>query len=199
MPPTAPCATASAGERPNTDTLPASGASSPSSMSIVVDLPAPLGPSSATVSPAAMRTSTPLTALIGPWGPWKDFTSARSSMSVAFACVCPSATVALIRSSPGRSFARQFDRLLALDLGEDDLARAHRHGRHLHRLVLAHELERLVEGRLVVGVQSHEHVGGGRAHVRQVLFFGGVDVEVVGACVLADDHAFVDLLAGADE
>ena len=41
-------------------------------MSIVVDLPAPLGPSSATVSPAAICTSIPCTALIGPCGPSKD-------------------------------------------------------------------------------------------------------------------------------
>ena len=49
--PTMPAAIASSGVRPNSDTVPASGRSSPSSMSIVVDLPAPLGPSSATVSP----------------------------------------------------------------------------------------------------------------------------------------------------
>src|SRR5664279_2678299 len=57
--PTAPALIASAGDMPNRVTLPASGASSPRSMSIVVDLPAPLGPSSATVSPGAMEMSTP--------------------------------------------------------------------------------------------------------------------------------------------
>ena len=38
-------------------------------MSIVVDLPAPLGPSSATVSPGRIVTSIPLTAGTGPPGP----------------------------------------------------------------------------------------------------------------------------------
>ncbi len=38
-------------------------------MSIVVDLPAPLGPSSAAVSPGAIATSIPRTAWIGPAGP----------------------------------------------------------------------------------------------------------------------------------
>ena len=42
-------------------------------MSIVVDLPAPFGPSSATVSPAAIEKSIPRTAWIGPCGPRKVF------------------------------------------------------------------------------------------------------------------------------
>ncbi len=37
-------------------------------MSIVVDLPAPFGPSRATVSPGEIVTSTPRTACTGPWG-----------------------------------------------------------------------------------------------------------------------------------
>jgi hypothetical protein len=47
---------------PKTDALPASGSSSPSTMSSVVDLPAPFGPSSATVSPDSTVTSMPRTA-----------------------------------------------------------------------------------------------------------------------------------------
>jgi hypothetical protein len=42
-------------------------------MSIVVDLPAPFGPSRATVSPAAIETSMPRTACTGPCGDRKDF------------------------------------------------------------------------------------------------------------------------------
>ena len=72
-------AIASAGERPSTDTLPASGSASPSSMSIVVDLPAPLGPSSATISPARIEMSTPRTASTVPCGVLKDFSRPRSS------------------------------------------------------------------------------------------------------------------------
>ena len=47
-------------------TVPSSGGSSPSSMSIVVDFPAPFGPSRATVSPGAIEMSTPRTACTGP-------------------------------------------------------------------------------------------------------------------------------------
>ncbi len=42
-------------------------------MSIVVDLPAPFGPSRATVSPAAIETSMPRTACTVPCSPAKDF------------------------------------------------------------------------------------------------------------------------------
>ncbi len=44
-------------------------------MSIVVDLPAPLGPSRATVSPAAISMLTPLTACTVPWGVLNAFIS----------------------------------------------------------------------------------------------------------------------------
>ena len=67
--PTAPAAIASCGLRPNSDTVPPSGGSRPSIMSIVVDFPAPLGPSSATVSPCSISTSTSRTAWTGPLGP----------------------------------------------------------------------------------------------------------------------------------
>ena len=71
--PIRPEATASRGAMPNTCAEPSSGASSPSVMSIVVDLPAPFGPSRATVSPAAIETSTPRTACTVPCSPAKDF------------------------------------------------------------------------------------------------------------------------------
>ena len=44
-----------------------------------------------------------------------------------------------------------------------------------------------------------EHVGGRLAHVGELLFLGDVDVHVVGARVLTDDHAFVHLLRRLDE
>ena len=53
--------------------MPLSGVVRPSSMSIVVDLPAPFGPSRATVSPAAMEMSIPRTACTGPCGERNDF------------------------------------------------------------------------------------------------------------------------------
>ena len=49
-------------------------------MSIVVDLPAPFGPSRATVSPRAIEMSTPATARIGPCGVRKVFSRPFSSM-----------------------------------------------------------------------------------------------------------------------
>ena len=85
--PMRPPSTAARGERPSTDTVPASGSSSPSSMSIVVDFPAPLGPSSATVSPASMSTSMPRTACTSPPGVRNDFVRPCSRMPVASAVV----------------------------------------------------------------------------------------------------------------
>lgn len=69
----------------------------------------------------------------------------------------------------------------------------------LDALVLAQELERLVERQDLRGHQALQHVGRGRAHVRQVLLADRVDVEILGAAVLADDHALVELVAGGDE
>src|SRR6185312_13609121 len=65
--PTPPAATASSGFNPKMLTEPPSGSSRPRSMSIVVDLPAPFGPSSATVSPAPTETSIPRTARTAPY------------------------------------------------------------------------------------------------------------------------------------
>ncbi len=66
MAPTVPEPTAAEGVWPKIRIRPASGVVSPSSMSTVVDLPAPLGPSSATTSPGAMVNSTPSTAASWP-------------------------------------------------------------------------------------------------------------------------------------
>ncbi len=49
-------------------------------MSIVVDLPAPFGPSSATVSPGATETSSSRTACTGPCGVAKDLARPSSRM-----------------------------------------------------------------------------------------------------------------------
>src|SRR5580700_10483814 len=104
-------------------------------MSIVVDLPAPLGPSSATVSPAAIDTSMPRTARIGPSGPAKDLTRPLSSMlpgpPVAGVAAGvrpperPSVTatpVEVVCSLIGRLLPRVAHRLEPLDLRQHDLA-----------------------------------------------------------------------------
>src|SRR5580698_7706872 len=62
IPPTAPAATASAGDLPKSFTEPASGRVRAGTISIVVVLPAPFGPRMATVSPGAMARSTERTA-----------------------------------------------------------------------------------------------------------------------------------------
>ena len=64
--PTPPRAMALAGEAPSSRTVPSSGRSRPSSMSMVVDFPAPLGPRSATTSPRRMVRSRPSTAVTAP-------------------------------------------------------------------------------------------------------------------------------------
>jgi hypothetical protein len=51
--------------------------------------------------------------------------------------------------------------LQAFDLRQHDLAHPHRQRRRLDGLVLAHELERLIEGQFAVRVQAYQHVGGG--------------------------------------
>src|SRR2546423_7376401 len=66
-------------------------------------------------------------------------------------------------------------------------------------LVVADELERLLERQSTRRDQAHEDVSGSGAHVREFLRFGGIDVEVVVASVLPDDHPLVQLVPGFDE
>ena len=81
--PTKPSATACCGDLPSSETVPLSGRSSPSSMSIVVDLPAPLGPSRATVSPAAIDSWIPRTACTTAPVARNDFPTPLSSTTAA--------------------------------------------------------------------------------------------------------------------
>ena len=67
-------------------------------MSIVVDLPAPFGPSNATVSPGATETSIPRTALTSPY----DLVSAVSSIPV----VTPTRLTLPVRPLPGSTVTR---------------------------------------------------------------------------------------------
>jgi hypothetical protein len=49
------------------------------------------------------------------------------------------------------------------------------------------------------GISFSKHVGGRGPDVGELLLLGDVDVHVVGARVLADDHALVDLGRRLDE
>ena len=93
IPPTAPAATARAGDMPNSETRPESGRVRPSTMSMVVDLPAPFGPRSATVSPGAIIRSTERTARTVPYDLDRcDSTiAAPGALSIAMARACRAA------------------------------------------------------------------------------------------------------------
>jgi hypothetical protein len=64
---------------------------------------------------------------------------------------------------------------------------------HLDALVLADELERLLEREISRRDQANELVTGRRPHVRELLLLRRVDVHVFRTRVLPDDHPFVDL------
>src|SRR4051812_40990864 len=88
-----------------------------------------------------------------------------------------------------------------LDTGDRlqlDFAQPHRVRRHLDALVLAHELQRLVERQLARRHEADEDVRGGGAHVGQVLLLHRIDVQILRAGVLAHDHALVHIFAGLD-
>src|SRR5690349_20741629 len=82
---------------------------------------------------------------------------------------------------------------------QDLLARADRVRRDLDQLVLIDPLHGGLDREQLGWREDHVLVAAGGADVGQLLLAGGVHVEVIGAVVLADDHAFVDRDAGADE
>src|SRR6187431_568421 len=82
---------------------------------------------------------------------------------------------------------------------EDDLADPDRVGGDLDALVVAAELQALLQRQLARRDQLLEVVGGGGPDVGLLLLLGDVDVHVVRAGVLADDHALVNLRARLDE
>src|SRR5690625_2289733 len=89
--------------------------------------------------------------------------------------------------------------LRPLHLVEDDLAHPHRLRGHLDALVVAGELQRLLQREAPRRDEVLEGVGGGRAHVRLLLLPGDVDVHVAPAGALADDLPLVDRRAGLDD
>src|SRR6188474_9901 len=89
--------------------------------------------------------------------------------------------------------------LLAAQLVELDLAQADRLGGDFNALILAQELDRGFQREPRRRRHPLQHVSAGGTHVGLLLLLDRVDVEVLGAGVLADDHPLVDLLAGPDE
>jgi hypothetical protein len=85
---TRPAATASRGPRPKMLAVPDVGLVRPSTMSSSVVLPAPLGPSRATTSPASTVRSTPATARTGAWpGGVKVLRTSSTAMAGGSSCV----------------------------------------------------------------------------------------------------------------
>jgi len=72
-------------------------------------------------------------------------------------------------------------------------------GGDLDQLVVPDELQGLFQGHLSGSIQTHGLLGGGGAHVGDVLLLADVDIQVIGPTVLANDHSGVDLFARLDE
>src|SRR5499427_6218315 len=88
---------------------------------------------------------------------------------------------------------------LALVGLQNFLAEAERFRRDLDEFVVGDELNCLFQVQRLEWNEANSFVGGGGAHVGQLLFADGVDVEVGVFGVFADDHAFVEIDAGAYE
>src|SRR5450755_1887572 len=87
---------------------------------------------------------------------------------------------------------------LALVGVEELLAQPDRFRGHLDQFVVLDIGQRLFQGHLDRRGQAHRFVLRGGADVGELLALQDVDLEVVVAGVLADDHALVDLAAGRD-
>ena len=106
--------------------------------------------------------------------------------------------------APSRSDARRRSAVLArrapaVVLRQRPLAQPDRQRRHLDQLVAGDELERGLEGDRAGRRQPERLVVRVGPDVGELLLLGRVDVHVARPAVLADDHALVDLDAGADE
>ena len=87
--------------------------------------------------------------------------------------------------------------LHALLVVEDLLADAQVLGSDLQQLVLSQELEAALEAQLADGDEAQSVVRAGSTGIGQVLGLADVDIDVLAGSGVADDHALVDLLAGA--
>src|SRR5690606_30863511 len=90
-------------------------------------------------------------------------------------------------------------RLLPLVQLQESLPQPDSSRRHFDELVVADELECVLERELLRCLEQDRFVGAGSADVRELLALGDVDFQVAGAGVLTDDHALVDGHAGSDE
>src|SRR5581483_7009187 len=82
---------------------------------------------------------------------------------------------------------------------QDSLAQTDRFRCHFHQFVVGNKLERFFQRKIFHRHEAHRLVRSRRAHVRQLLFFDGVHVQVDGARVLANDHAFIDFRIRSNE
>src|SRR5713226_7151526 len=71
--------------------------------------------------------------------------------------------------------------------------------RDFHELVVGNEFDSLLETQFAVRNQANRFVRAGRAHIRLLLLFRDVDVHVLFARILSDDHAFVHFDGRPDE
>src|SRR5262245_37270921 len=76
---------------------------------------------------------------------------------------------------------------------EDALSHAHGVRRHFHELVTVDELERGFDRGALRRREDDVLIAAGGADVRELFLPRHIDVEVLWAVVLADDHALVDL------
>ncbi len=74
-----------------------------------------------------------------------------------------------------------------------------RFGRDFHELIILDVFEGDFEGHIAGRLQDDVLIAAGRPHVGEFLFLADVDRDVGVFVVLADDHAFVNFVAGLDE
>ena len=89
--------------------------------------------------------------------------------------------------------------LLALIRLQNFLSQPQRLWRDLHELVVGDEFDGLLQIQRAEGNQANCFIGGGCAHVGQLLLAHGVHIEIGIFRILADDHAFIEIDARADE
>src|SRR5271156_884159 len=82
---------------------------------------------------------------------------------------------------------------------EDLFSEANGFRSDLDEFIVSDKFDGLFQGHVPRRNQTNGLVGGGRAHIGLLLFFGDVDVHIVFARIFADDHSFIDFDRGADE
>ena len=72
-------------------------------------------------------------------------------------------------------------------------------GRDFNQLIVLDVVDGLLERESARRGEDDVFIASGGADVGELLAFGDVDDEVVVAAIFADDHPFVDLIAGRDK